>query len=261
MEIHRSIFYYKPRIKGFIQDNKFIPDNILANEIHDIWQKYPFMGYRKIAAMLRLYQGYDIDNKRVFKIMRSMNIRALYPKPNLSKADDSYKYPYLLNDINIITPNQVWQTDITYIKLRQGFVYLLALIDVYSRYVVAWKVFNNMEADFCLTVLKGALIIAKPAIINTDQGSQFTSKLWIEAVIFNDIKLSMDGKGRWADNIFIERFWRSVKYEEIFINPPDNLIELKINLKRYIEFYNNVRPHQSLDYTTPASFFNGASKK
>ena len=261
LEIHRSIFYYKPRIKGFIQNNKFISDNILANEIHDIWQEYPFMGYRKITAMLRLYRGYNIDSKKVLQIMRSMNIRALYPKPNLSKSDDSCKYPYLLNDINIITPNQVWQTDITYIKLNQGFVYLLALIDVYSRYVVAWKVSNNMETDFCLSVLEGALIIAKPIIINTDQGSQFTSKLWIEAVIFNDIKVSMDGKGRWADNIFIERFWRSVKYEEIFINPPDNLIELRSNLKRYIEFYNNIRPHQSLDYITPASLFSEASKK
>ena len=219
------------------------------------------MGYRKIAAMLRLYKGYEISNKRVLRIMRSMDIKALYPKLNLSKSDDSYKYPYLLNDLDITLPNQVWQTDITYIKLKQGFVYLLALIDVHSRYVVSWKISNNMETDFCLSVLEGALIIARPTIINTDQGSQFTSKLWIEAVIFNNIKVSMDGKGRWADNIFIERFWRSVKYEEIFINPPDDIMELRSNLKRYIYFYNNIRPHQSLDYITPATIFTGGSKK
>ena len=189
--------------------------------------------------------------------MKSMNIRAIYSKPNLSKSDDSYKYPYLLNDIDIVIPNQVWETDITYIRLKQGFVYLLAIIDVFSRYVVSWKISNNMEIDFCLSALEDALRITKPIILNTDQGSQFTSHKWVNTVLSNDIKVSMDGKGRWADNIFIERFWRSVKYEEIFINPPDDFIELKSNIKRYINFYNNVRPHQSLNYTTPSTIFTG----
>lgn len=259
--INRSNIYYKPRIKGVIHNGEFIADSVVANEIHDIWQEYSFMGYRKIAAMLKLHNGYDnISDKRVLRIMQSMNIKAIYPGPKLSKSDNSYKYPYLLKDIEITTSNQVWQTDITYIKIRQGFVYLLAFIDVYSRYVVAWKISNNMETDFCLSVLEVALKMAKPDIINTDQGSQFTSGAWIGTIVSNNILVSMDGKGRWADNIFIERFWRSVKYEEIFINPPDNLTNLIDNVNRYIGFYNNIRPHQSLSYLTPASIFNTDSK-
>ncbi|MFT5795824.1 MAG: putative transposase [Ulvibacter sp.] len=215
------------------------------------------MGYRKITAMLKLHKKYNVNKKRISRLMKSMNIRAIYSKPNLSKSDDSYKYPYLLNDIDIVIPNQVWETDITYIRLKQGFVYLLAIIDVFSRYVVSWKISNNMEIDFCLSALEDALRITKPIILNTDQGSQFTSHKWVNTVLSNDIKVSMDGKGRWADNIFIERFWRSVKYEEIFINPPDDFIELKSNIKRYINFYNNVRPHQSLNYTTPSTIFTG----
>jgi putative transposase len=215
------------------------------------------MGYRKITAMLKLHKKYNVNKKRISRLMKSMNIRAIYSKPNLSKSDDSYKYPYLLNDIDIAIPNQVWETDITYIRLKQGFVYLLAIIDVFSRYVVSWKISNNMEIDFCLSALEDALRITKPIILNTDQGSQFTSHKWVNTVLSNDIKVSMDGKGRWADNIFIERFWRSVKYEEIFINPPDDFIELKSNIKRYINFYNNVRPHQSLNYTTPSTIFTG----
>jgi putative transposase len=215
------------------------------------------MGYRKITAMLKLHKKYNVNKKRISRLMKSMNIRAIYSKPNFSKSDDSYKYPYLLNDIDIVIPNQVWETDITYIRLKQGFVYLLAIIDVFSRYVVSWKISNNMEIDFCLSALEDALRITKPIILNTDQGSQFTSHKWVNTVLSNDIKVSMDGKGRWADNIFIERFWRSVKYEEIFINPPDDFIELKSNIKRYINFYNNVRPHQSLNYTTPSTIFTG----
>jgi len=207
--------------------------------------------------MLKLHKKYNVNKKRISRLMKSMNIRAIYSKPNLSKSDDSYKYPYLLNDIDIVIPNQVWETDITYIRLKQGFVYLLAIIDVFSRYVVSWKISNNMEIDFCLSALEDALRITKPIILNTDQGSQFTSHKWVNTVLSNDIKVSMDGKGRWADNIFIERFWRSVKYEEIFINPPDDFIELKSNIKRYINFYNNVRPHQSLNYTTPSTIFTG----
>lgn len=215
------------------------------------------MGYRKITAMLKLHKKYNVNKKRISRLMKSMNIRAIYSKPNLSKSDDSYKYPYLLNDIDIVIPNQVWETDITYIRLKQGFVYLLAIIDVFSRYVVSWKISNNMEIDFCLSALEDAPRITKPTILNTDQGSQFTSHKWVNTVLSNDIKVSMDGKGRWADNMFIERFWRSVKYEEIFINPPDDFIELKSNIKRYINFYNNVRPHQSLNYTTPSTIFTG----
>tara|TARA_B110000046_G_C12931883_1_gene371837 strand:- start:183 stop:1010 length:828 start_codon:yes stop_codon:yes gene_type:complete len=255
LEITRSNFYYKPREFGFIHNNEFISDSILANEIYELWQEYSFMGYRKITAMLKLHKGYNINKKRISRLMQSMNIGAIYAKPNLSKPDTSYKYPYLLNDIDITIPNQVWETDITYIRLKQGFVYLLAIIDVCSRYVVSWKISNNMEIDFCLSVLEDALKITKPNILNTDQGSQFTSNQWVNTVLSNDIKVSMDGKGRWADNIFIERFWRSVKYEEIFINPPDDFIELKSNVQRYINFYNNIRPHQSLNYTTPSNIF------
>ncbi|MFT5795179.1 MAG: putative transposase [Ulvibacter sp.] len=194
LEIARSNFYYKPRKFGFIHSNEFISDSIFVNKIHELWQEYRFMGYRKITAILKIHKGYNVNKKRISRLMQSMNIKAIYVKPNLSKSDASYKYPYLLSDVDIITPNQVWKTDITYFKLKQGFVYLLAVIDVFSRYVVSWKISNNMEIDFCLSALEDALIITKSNILNTDQGSQSTSNKWANTVCLMISRFQWMGK-------------------------------------------------------------------
>lgn len=186
--------------------------------------------------------------------------KAIYAKPRTiftNKKEVVYKHPYLLKDLPISQVNQVWSTDITYIKMPKGFVYLTALIDIYSRYVVSWKLSISMDTEFCLSVLNKGLERYKPEIINSDQGSQFTSNDWINSLKSNDIKISMDGVGRWADNIFIERFWRTLKQEQIYINPSDNIAELKQQIDSFIEFYNYQRPHQALKYLTPSQVFFG----
>ncbi len=190
--------------------------------------------------------------------MNYMSIKAIYSKPNTSKSDkNSYKHPYLLKNMDVYKSNQVWQIDITYIKIpSKGFVYLVALIDVYSRYVVSWDLCIGLQVEFSLDVLEVALSKGRvPVIINSDQGVQYTSSDWIEALKKNGIKISMDGKGRWADNIYIERFWRAIKYEEIYINPPETLSILRSNIAKYMLFYNNIRPHQSLNYQTPSAIY------
>lgn len=188
--IHRSNLYYK--------HNEPPDESLLANEIHDIWYEDPSGGYRKITAQLKR-RGYKINHKRVLRIMRETNIKALYPKPRMSMADKEHKkYPYLLLNLVIEHPNHVWATDITYLRVGNGWMYLVAIIDVYSRYVIDWSISNTLEADFCIEMLKRALHRAKPEILNTDQGCQFTSLLWIDCVEVNGIKVSMDGVGRNA---------------------------------------------------------------
>ena len=239
-----------------------MPDNtgIIANEINELWSKYSFLGYRKVTVILREQKLYRINHKKVLRLMRSMNLKAIYAKPRTvfcSKKENIYKHPYLLKDLEVTQANQVWSTDITYIKMPKGFVYLTALIDVYSRYVVSWKLSISMDTEFCLAVLNKGLEQYKPDIINSDQGSQFTSNDWVNSLKGNDIKISMDGVGRWADNIFIERFWRTLKQEQIYINPSDNIAELKQQIDSFIEFYNHQRPHQALKYLTPSQVFYG----
>lgn len=226
------------------------------NEIHEIWMRTPFYGYRRITEELKR-QGYCVNRKRVQRLMKMMNLEAIYPKPRTHSGDRRQeKYPYLLNGLAIQQPNQVWATDITYIPMQRGFVYLVALIDLYSRYIVAWNLSISLEVEFCIAMLEFALADAKPDILNSDQGCQFTSEVWTGLLKKNEIQISMDGKGRCIDNIFIERFWRSLKQEEIYINPPDSVHEARQNLDHYMEFYNHRRVHQSLDYRTPAELYN-----
>jgi len=246
--VNRSSLYYQEKPAS-------IDDVELLNRIRDQWRRYPFYGYRKIAQALKL-EGLIVNHKRVQRLMRKANIRAIAPGPNTSKRNKQHiAYPYLLRDVDITYTNQVWMVDITYLRLYGGFVYLTALVDVYSRYVVGWAISNTLDTLACLDALKMALAQATPNIINSDQGCQFTSEAWIESLKERHIKVSMTGKGRCLDNIYIERFWRSFKYEEFYLNDYQTARELKQATKAYIKFYNDQRLHQSLDYKTPAEVY------
>lgn len=246
--INRSSFYYKPVIN---QNN----DVILMNEIMEIWEKWPFYGYRRIHATL-LRDGWILNHKRVLRVMREMGIKAIYPGPKTSIANKQNKvYPYILKDLNVARPNQVWATDITYIKLGSGFVYLIAIIDIYSRYILSWRLSICLETEFCIEALDEALSSNIPEIFNTDQGCQFTSESWVNILKAHGIFISMTGKGRCKDNIHCERLWRSVKYEEVFLQAYESVTHARNSLKNYIKFYNQERVHQSLDYKTPAEVY------
>jgi putative transposase len=214
--------------------------------------KYPFYGSRRISDWLE-DRGEQVNRKRVQRMMRTMGITALYPKRNLSKANQANKiYPYLLRNLVIDRPNQVWSTDITYLPMARGFVYLVAIIDWYSRRVLSWRISNTMDTHFCVEALEEAIAShGAPEIFNTDQSSQFTSELFTGVLKANEIQISMDGKGRWVDNVFVERLWRSVKYEEVYLKAYEGIGEAKQSLKQYFEFYNSERRHQSLDRRTP----------
>lgn len=225
------------------------------NEIRDIWTRIPFYGYRRIRRELQQLE-YCVNRKRVQRLMQYMGIQAIYPKPKLSQRNKQHEvYPYLLRDLEISRVNQVWSVDITYLKVDHGFMYLVALIDLYSRYIVAWGLSNTLETDFCLEVLNEALRQSKPEIVNSDQGSQFTDADWINTLKANNVKISMDGIGRCLDNIYIERFWRNLKYEDIYLNDYQTVPELKKGVEDYIYFYNNRRWHQALGYKTPAEIY------
>ncbi len=196
--------------------------------------------------------GYIVNRKRVVRLMRLMNIKTIYPRRNLSKINPENKiYPYLISGIEIDRPNVVWSIDITYIPLSHGFMYLVAIIDWYSRYVLSWSISNSLETGFCIEALNKALSKGSPEIFNSDQGSQFTSKEFTGVLKSNDIRISMDGRGRVFDNIFIERLWRTVKYEEIYLKGYETVNDVKTGLSNYFPFYNNERYHQSLGYMTP----------
>lgn len=211
----------------------------------------PFFGSRKMVVELRK-SGYIVNRKRVQRLMRKMGISAIYPKRSLSQRNKAHKiYPYLLKDVKIETPNFVWSTDITYIQLREGFLYLVAIMDWYSRYVLSWRLSNTLDVSFCLDALEEALGKGTPVIFNTDQGSQFTSKDFTQILLDKGIKISMDGRGRAFDNIFIERLWRSVKYENIYLMGYETCEETIDGLGSYFPFYNNKRPHQALGYKVP----------
>ena len=215
------------------------------------YMKAPFYGSRRMTEVLR-EKGYHVNRKRIQRLMRQMGIQAIYPKPRLSKGDKGHKiYPYLLRNVSIDHVNQVWSSDITYVPIRHGFMYLVAIIDWYSRYVLSWQLSNTLETFFCLEALKSALEENKPEIFNTDQGVQFTSTAYTNRLKEAEIQISMDGRGRAFDNIFIERLWRSVKYENIYIHDYQTVSELIVGLETYFRFYNQERPHQSLDYQTP----------
>lgn len=240
-----------PRATAYYQKEPQADDSILVNEIYEIWQKKSYYGYRKITAELKR-RSYAVNRKRVYRLMREARIQALYPRPQTSAPNTQHKrYPYLLRDCVIDRPNQVWTTDITYIKVGDSWMYLVAILDVHSRYILAWSLSNTLDTEFCIAVLQRALTHATPEILNTDQGSQFTSEEWLTCVESHGIKVSMDGVGRWADNIYIERFWRTVKYEHLFWQVFDSVIDLKKSLTHFLHEYNTDRLHQSLGYHTP----------
>lgn len=244
--LNRTSFYYKPRT--FKQEEDMEYKRLILKEFLDC----PFYGYRKITHALQEL-GHKINRKRVQRLMQELGIQAIYPKPNLSKACPQHKkYPYLLSGLEITHPNHVWATDITYIKITGGFIYLSAIIDLYSRKTLSWKVSNTLDVDFCIEALEEALCkYGKPEIFNSDQGSQFTSNDFTNKLEKHKIKISMDGKGRAKDNIFIERLWRSLKYEDIYIREYETVSECIKGINRYFDFYNSKRYHQSLKYKTP----------
>lgn len=252
--VNRSGLYYEGK--------EVKVDNIgLLNEVREIWERYPFYGYRRITKELQAY-GYQVNRKRVQRLMNWGGIRAIYPGPNTSRRNHLEAiHPYLLRNLPIIRANQAWMVDITYLRMRHGFMYLVALIDVYSRYVVGWSLSNTLETTFCIDALKSGLTLARPEIINSDQGCQFTGEEWVNFLREGGIKVSMTGKGRCRDNIYIERFWRSFKREEFYLNEYGNLIELRKAIKAYIKFYNHKRWHQSLGYKTPAEVYFGRIDK
>lgn len=229
------------------------------NLIDEEYTRHPFYGTRRMMHYLRNL-GHWVNRKRVRRLYRLMGLEAIYPKPNLSKTNIAHKkYPYLLRGIEINRCDQVWSTDITYIRLKHGFVYLIAIIDWYSRYVIDWQLSTTLEADFCVEVLERALKTGKCDIFNTDQGSQFTCDDFTKVLLGNKIQISMDGKGRALDNIFVERLWRSVKYEIVFPSQWETVQDARIGLKEYFKFYNHERLHQSLNYKTPWSVYNGCN--
>lgn len=224
---------------------------VLMNEIHDIYNEWAFYGYRKIHAVLKT-RGYKVNRKKVQRLMQLMGLKAVWPSKKTSVRD--YKqavHPYLLKDLVIDHPNQVWQVDITYIKIKTGFVYLVCLIDVYSRRIMGWSLSVFLDTSSCEQALAMALNTAKPGIINSDQGCQFTSDSWCEMLTQRGIKISMDGKGRWADNVYIERLWRTIKYELVYLHRFETVTEAKNAIASYIDFYNTQRPHQALEYKVP----------
>ena len=248
LAIPRSTLYYEA---CEVTDN----DIELLNEIRGIWERRPFYGYRRLTKEL-CYLGREVNHKRVQRLMRLGRIQALYPGPNTSRRNKLHAvHPYLLGKINIERPNQAWMVDITYLRFRGSFMYLVAFIDVHSRHVVSWSLSNTLETGFCLEALKLGLNDAMPEIINSDQGSQFTSDDWVEYLKEYGVKISMTGKGRCLDNVYIERFWRSFKQEEFYLNEYDSVQALRLSINRYIEFYNTQRWHQSLNYKTPAAIY------
>jgi putative transposase len=220
----------------------------------------PFYGSRRMAAWLRS-QGYSVNRKRCRRLRSMMGLRAIYRRPRTSQSAPCHKvYPYLLSGIEIDRPNQVWTADITYIPMARGFLYLVAIMDWYSRYVLAWRLSNTLEADFCVEALEEALRKGQPEVFNTDQGAQFTSQAFTGLLEQHGIRISIDGKGRYTDNLFIERLWRSLKYEEVYLRAYAGGTEARAGIGGYFGFYNGERPHQALGYRTPAEVFINGKK-
>lgn len=245
LKLSRSSVYYRPRPVS-------ARDLELMRRIDELHLEAPFFGARKIRAQLRR-EGYPIGRRHVRTLMRRIGIEALYRRPRTSiPARGATIYPYLLENVAIERPNQVWAADMTYLPMAHGFLYLMAILDVASRKVLAWRLSNTMHADFCIEALKEALVrFGPPEIFNTDQGAQFTCEAWLAPLKAAGVAISMDGKGRWIDNVFIERLWRSVKYEEVYLHAYASGSEAHQSLLRYFAFYNGRRTHEALDYATP----------
>jgi putative transposase len=253
--IGRSGLYYKPTATS---------DEQLAimRRIDELHLQWPFYGSRKLSHALRA-EGLAVNRKSVQRLMRLMGLESSAPKPKTSIPSPEHPcFPYLLKTLDICRPNQVWAADITYIPMARGFAYLVAIIDWYSRKVLAWRLSNSLDTDFCIEALQEALAgSAKPDIFNTDQGSQFTSEAFTQVLRNASITISMDGRGRCIDNVFVERVWRSLKYEEVFLNDYDDLVEARAGIGRYFDFYNHVRQHQALGYRTPDAVYQGLRSK
>jgi len=247
--VSRSSRYYQP-----VSDDG--EDLVLMRRIDEIYLSKPFLGSRRISQALR-QQGTTVNRKRIQRLMRLMGLEAVYAKPRTSEAAPEHtKFPYLLRHRTISRPNQVFAADITYIPMRHGFVYLVAVMDWYSRRVVAWQLSNTMDSDFCVAAAAEAIAnFGAPDIFNTDQGSQFTDDNFTAPLLQAGVKVSMDGKGRWMDNVFIERLWRSLKHEEVYLNAYESIAEARAQIGAYIDYYNTERPHQALGYQTPDAFY------
>lgn len=252
--ISRSTIYYQPRVN--------LEQLELMKEIDKIYLEWPSYGSRRIAKELTLWLKRKINRKPVQRLMRLMGLEAIYPKPNLSRAAKGHKiYPYLLRNVAIERIDQVWSTDITYIPIKNGWAYLVAVIDWKSRYVLSWELSTTMDSDFCLRSLDKAFAHGKPEIFNTDQGTQFTAEAFTGKLKERDINISMDGRGRALDNIFVERLWRSLKYEEVYLHDYQTIQEARQAIARYFQKYNYQRIHQSLDYRTPAEIYFNANQR
>ncbi len=246
--VSRAGLYYEPEPET--------AENLrLMRLIDEQYTRTPFYGVRKMNWWLG-EQGYAVNPKRVRRLMRKMGLEAIYRKPRLSMPAPGHRiYPYLLRGVKIERPNQVWSSDITYIRLRQGFIYLVAVMDWFSRYVLSWQASVSLETSFCVAALDWALQHGRPDVFNTDQGSQFTSQAFTRRLETHGIDISMDGQGRVIDNIFIERLWRTLKYEEVYLKDYVDVLDALSNLKMYFSFYNHERPHQALGYQTPAMVY------
>jgi len=248
LDLNRSSFYYQPASESALNLE-------LMRLIDEQYLKTPFYGWPKMTVYLHKL-GYLINHKRVQRLMQLMGLQAIYPKPRTSNPAPEHKiYPYLLRGLVITRPNQAWAADITYVPLPKGFMYLVAIIDWFSRYVLAWQLSNTLDSYFCIQALQQALQGARPEIFNTDQGAQFTANAFTAILETADIRISMDGRGRALDNIFVERLWRTVKYEDIYLHDYATVPALIAGLTRYFTFYNHERPHQSLGYCTPAEIY------
>jgi putative transposase len=246
--VNRAGLYYAP--VGESEENL-----LLMRLLDEQYTRAPFYGSRRMTAWLET-QGHQVNRKRVSRLMEVMGIEAVYPKPKLSQVGEGHRiYPYLLRGTTVERVNQVWSTDITYIRMAQGFLYLVAVMDWFSRFVLSWSLSLTMEVEFCVEALKRALRRGRPEIFNSDQGSQFTSEKFTGELAERQIAISMDGRGRCMDNIFVERLWRSLKYEEVYLKDYASVAEARAGISGYFQFYNHQRLHQSLDYQTPAATY------
>jgi len=240
--------YYKPKSSKH-------NDAIIMNELREIYQDIPSYGYRRMTVALR-ERGFLVNHKKTARLQKIAGIQAIYPAKKTTINNPAHKlFPYLLRDLVINRPNQVWQVDITYIKIRGGFVYLVCLVDVFSRKIMGWKLSTFLDTASCLEAFNHALQNGIPEIVNSDQGCQFTSEAWVVSLQQHGIKISMDGKGRWADNVYIERLWRTIKYEMVYLHSFDTVDQVRIALANYITFYNTRRYHSKLNYHTPDVIF------
>ncbi len=248
LDLARSTYYYPPR-----ESLERVYDLVLGRLLDEVYTAHPYFGVRRLTVELR-NQGHPVGPKRVRRVMRELGLQAIYPRRDLSRrAPENPVYPYLLREVEVERVNQVWSSDITYIRIRKGFVYLVAVMDWQSRYVLSWAVSTGLDAGFCVSALEQALPFGPPEIFNTDQGAQFGSEAFTRPLLAAGVRISMDGRGRALDNVFVERLWRSVKYEEVYLRDYETVSQAVAGLGQYFAFYNRRRPHQSLGYQTPES--------